>query len=99
MNGIAEAAPALLGSTLLANEEKHECTKPASASAGNRSVDGAVLNGGFRYGEITSVAGAIGTGKTTVSFVCGQSSSNARRYGMVNCPQRMLIEKPWLLKL
>ncbi|KAL8719957.1 MAG: hypothetical protein Q9225_003105 [Loekoesia sp. 1 TL-2023] len=83
MSGLAEAAPALLGSTLLANEEKHESTKPASASAGNRLIDEEVLDGGFRYGEITSIAGAIGTGKTTLAYQAMASHLIAHEKGEV----------------
>ena len=68
MTSSGETAPALLGSTLLANEEERESTRPDSASSGNRSIDAEVLDGGFRYGEITSIAGASGSGKTTVSI-------------------------------
>ncbi|KAL8639598.1 MAG: hypothetical protein Q9228_003380 [Teloschistes exilis] len=61
-------APPLSGSTLLANEEKHESSRPAPASCGNWAIDTGALDGGFRYGEITSIAGAKGTGKTLFAF-------------------------------
>lgn len=67
MNSFHEAAPALLGSTLLQSEEKHESLKPPPASCGSRDVDVGVLEGGFRYGEVTAIAGANRTGKTAVS--------------------------------
>ncbi|KAL9581339.1 MAG: hypothetical protein Q9212_003960 [Teloschistes hypoglaucus] len=62
------AAPPLSGSTLLANEERHESSRPAPASCGNGAIDRGALDGGFRYGEITSIAGAKGTGKTLFAF-------------------------------
>ena len=68
MDNLHEAAPALLGSTLLANEEKLDSSKPGPVSSGNDTIDEQALDGGFRYGEITSVAGANGTGKTLVSL-------------------------------
>lgn len=67
MDTLHKMAPALLGSILLANEEKHESLKPSSASCGNGDIDSGVLEGGLRYGEITAISGASGTGKTTVS--------------------------------
>lgn len=67
MSSHDEAAPAQLGSHLLAVEESHERATPASTSSGNQTIDRIVLDGGFRYGEITSIAGPTGTGKTMVS--------------------------------
>ena len=66
MNAPAEVAPALLGSTLLVAAESHERLRPRPASSGSAVVDEAALDGGFRYGEITALAGATGTGKTLV---------------------------------
>ncbi|KAL8659467.1 MAG: hypothetical protein Q9226_000426 [Calogaya cf. arnoldii] len=63
-----EPAPALLGSTLLVNEEKLDASKPSPLSSGLDTLDREALDGGFRYGEITSVAGASGTGKTLLVF-------------------------------
>ncbi|KAL8772982.1 MAG: hypothetical protein Q9209_002002 [Squamulea sp. 1 TL-2023] len=63
-----DAAPPLLGSTLLASELKLDISRPCPVSSGNDTIDKAVLDGGFRYGEITSVAGANGTGKTLLAF-------------------------------
>ncbi|KAL9599361.1 MAG: hypothetical protein Q9219_003894 [cf. Caloplaca sp. 3 TL-2023] len=68
MNSQNEVAPALLGSTLLASEEHRESRRPTPASSGNRSIDQEVLDGGFRYGEITAIAGAKGSGKTTLVY-------------------------------
>ena len=63
---MSEVAPALLGSTLLAAAETHEKLRPAPASSGSAVIDDMALEGGFRYGEITAIAGATGTGKTLV---------------------------------
>ncbi|KAL8967055.1 MAG: hypothetical protein Q9197_005640 [Variospora fuerteventurae] len=68
MSNFHEAAPALLGSTLLQSEEKHESLKPPPASCGSPDVDVGVLEGGFRYGEVTAIAGANRTGKTALAF-------------------------------
>lgn len=62
-----QAAPGLLASTLLAAAEAHAKTRPSSASSGLNIIDDLALHGGFRYGEITSIAGASGSGKTLVS--------------------------------
>ena len=64
----SQAAPPLLGSILLASAQAHEKARPKPASSGSATIDQNALDGGFRYGEITSIAGASGTGKTLVSF-------------------------------
>ena len=58
----------MLASTLLAAAETHEKTRPPPASSGLLAIDQLVLDGGFRYGEITSIAGAGDVGKTAVGF-------------------------------
>ena len=63
-----QAAPGVLGSDLLVAAIAHEKLKPRPVSSGCPWVDEAVLAGGFRYGDITSIAGASGTGKTLVGF-------------------------------
>lgn len=63
-----QAAPAILASTLLAAAETHEKSRPPPASSGLLAIDELALDGGFRYGEITSIAGAGDVGKTAVSF-------------------------------
>ena len=68
MSVTALPAPPLLGSNLLAAARAHENTRPAPASSGSAALDEGALSGGFRYGEITSIAGASGTGKTLVSL-------------------------------
>ncbi|KAL8763635.1 MAG: hypothetical protein Q9184_000635 [Pyrenodesmia sp. 2 TL-2023] len=68
MDELGVTAPVLLGSTLVVNEEEHEHLKPLLASCGSRDIDLEVLEGGFRYGEVTTVAGAPGTGKTTLAY-------------------------------
>ena len=62
----AQAAPPLLGSTLLKLAENEDGRRPSPASCGCAAIDQMALEGGFRYGEITSIAGAAGTGKTLV---------------------------------
>lgn len=61
-----QAAPGLLASTLLGAAEAHAKTRPSSASSGLDILDDVALHGGFRYGEITSIAGGSGSGKTLV---------------------------------
>lgn len=68
MSATDQPAPGILGSTLLATALAREKLRPAPASSGCAAVDGAALEGGFRYGEITSIAGASGMGKTLVRF-------------------------------
>ncbi|KAL8808008.1 MAG: hypothetical protein Q9200_004434 [Gallowayella weberi] len=62
------AAPPLLGSTLLATAEKQEILQPSPISSGSHAIDTEALDGGYRYGEITCIAGASGTGKTLLTF-------------------------------
>ena len=61
-----QAAPPILASVLLTTAEAEERSLRMPASCGLVSVDDMVLDGGFRYGEITSIAGATATGKTLV---------------------------------
>ncbi|KAL8673928.1 MAG: hypothetical protein Q9168_001675 [Polycauliona sp. 1 TL-2023] len=69
MSSLHEPAPPLLGSTLLANEEKLESSRSRPPlSSGLDTIDREALGGGFRYGEITAVAGANGTGKTLLAY-------------------------------
>ena len=68
MSVTTQPAPPLLGSNLLAAARAHESTRPTPASSGCAALDEAALSGGFRYGEITSIAGASGTGKTLVGL-------------------------------
>ena len=63
-----QAAPGLLASTLLTAAEAHTKTRPSSASSGLNILDDLALQGGFRYGEVTSIAGTSGSGKTLVGF-------------------------------
>ena len=63
-----KAAPGILASSLLALAEAHEQLKPEPGSSGSTTLDEAALEGGFRYGEITSIAGASGIGKTLVCY-------------------------------
>lgn len=61
-----QAAPGILASTLLAAAEGTVKSRPSSASSGLDNIDDLALHGGFRYGEVTSIAGASGSGKTLV---------------------------------
>lgn len=63
---MSEPAPPILGSTLLAAALSNPKPALVPTSTGCASLDTA-LYGGFRYGEITSIAGASGMGKTLVS--------------------------------
>ncbi|KAI4116026.1 MAG: hypothetical protein LQ345_003488 [Seirophora villosa] len=83
MSSFHEAAPALLGSALLRNEEKHESLQPTPASCGSCDVDVGALEGGFRYGEVTAIAGANGTGKTTLAFQAIASHLVVHEHGEV----------------
>lgn len=62
-------APGLVASTLLTTAEAHDRTLPMPVETGVASIDHQALGGGFRHGEITSIAGANGTGKTLVCFI------------------------------
>ncbi|MCJ1398170.1 hypothetical protein MMC11_001367 [Xylographa trunciseda] len=64
---MAEPAQPILGSTLLAAALSKTKPELAPASTGCPTLD-AALHGGFRYGEITSLAGVSGTGKTLISL-------------------------------
>lgn len=68
MSDLSQAAPPMLGSILLASAKAHEKSRPLPASSGSATIDQEALDGGFRYGEITAIAGASGTGKTLVGF-------------------------------
>ena len=74
MSTTPDAAPPLLGSNLLASAQAHEKTRPQPASSGSATIDQDALEGGFRYGEISSIAGASGTGKTLVGALATGSS-------------------------
>ncbi|KAL9117765.1 MAG: hypothetical protein Q9187_005694 [Circinaria calcarea] len=64
---MTEPAPPILGSALLSStiQNQSRAPTPAPLSIGHAQIDIA-LRGGFRYGEITSIAGASGMGKTLV---------------------------------
>ena len=66
MSENSQAVPPVLGSVLLetAKAEKRMLREPLSC--GLACIDNVVLGGGFRYGEIISMAGAAATGKTLV---------------------------------
>ena len=74
--GAASAAPAQLASTLLEAALLKKGSTPAPASSGLDEIDSAALHGGFRYGEITSIAGASGMGKTLVGLFSPYSQSS-----------------------
>ena len=56
-----------LGTNLLRVAEQRTWHATA-ASCGSVLLDEVVLGGGFRYGELTSIAGASGTGKSTMAY-------------------------------
>ena len=64
--GTVSAAPPYIASALvkLANFTR-PCTQ---ASSGSFAIDDFALEGGYRYGEITSIAGPKGTGKTLLGY-------------------------------
>ena len=64
----SQAARVILGSSLLAVARTHDKLRVSPASSGSAIIDEMALDGGFRYGEISSVAGINGTGKTLVSL-------------------------------
>lgn len=64
----SQPALPLLASTVLALEETRVRLRLPPASTGLASLDELALDGGFRYGEITSIAGASGMGKTLVWY-------------------------------
>ena len=66
MEAQTPTATPVLGSSLLGAALSHRSHLPEPLSSGSAFMDDQALRGGFRYGEITSIAGAHGTGKTTV---------------------------------
>lgn len=66
MSETSQAVPPILASALLMTAEAEERSLRAPLSCGLATIDNLVLDGGFRHGEITSVAGATATGKTLV---------------------------------
>ena len=92
----AQPAPGLLASTLLSAARLQRRRVPSPASSGCAGLDEQVLGGGFRYGEISSIAGASGTGKTTVgaSEACKRRTSlAATNFALNRC------ESSWSLHL
>ena len=67
MSDDAQAVTAILGSRLLTAAKENEKIRSSPASSGSAAIDRRVLDGGFRYGEISLVSGLSGTGKTLVS--------------------------------
>ena len=68
MENCLGAAPVQLASVCLKTAEVQEKQLPSPVSSGSSALDNEVLDGGFHYGEITSVAGAKGSGKSFVGF-------------------------------
>ncbi|MCJ1284195.1 hypothetical protein MMC26_003526 [Xylographa opegraphella] len=64
---MAESAQPILGSTLLATALAKTKLRVSPASTGCATID-AAIHGGFRYGELISLAGASGMGKTLISL-------------------------------
>ena len=71
----SQGAPGLLASTLLSAAKLQAKNVLPPVSSGCAVIDEQALNGGFRHGEIISIAGASSSGKTTVcaTFGCGKS--------------------------
>ena len=63
---MAGPAPPILGSALLEAERRKSTFEDVFLPTGCSLIDTSSLQGGFRYGEITSVAGASETGKSLV---------------------------------
>ncbi len=68
MSGTTQAPPGILASSRLMTAEAEEALQRPPVSCGLSAIDDLALDGGFRYGEITSIAGATATGKTLVCF-------------------------------
>ncbi|CAF9938367.1 MAG: hypothetical protein ALECFALPRED_007621 [Alectoria fallacina] len=83
MSDFSQAAPPLLGSSLLASAKAHEKARPLPASLGSATIDQNALDGGFRYGEITSIAGASGMGKTLLAYHAIASHLLTHKFGEV----------------
>ena len=56
-----------LGSSMYARASQTPQATEMLAPTGCRAIDDAALDGGFRFGEITMIAGSSGSGKTLVS--------------------------------
>ena len=63
---MASPASPYLASTLLDLSSPSQLPPPASS--GSFAIDTSALGGGYRYGEITSIAGPTGTGKSLLGF-------------------------------
>lgn len=68
MSAHSQTVIPVLGSALLEIAEAERGLLRDPLSCGLASIDNLVLDGGFRYGEIISIAGATATGKTLVRF-------------------------------
>lgn len=66
MSAITLTPPGILASSLLMTAEAEEGLQRLPVSCGLSTIDDLALDGGFRYGEITSIAGATASGKTLV---------------------------------
>lgn len=66
-----------LASALLTTAEAEKRLLRAPLSCGLASIDDLVLDGGFRNGEVISIAGATATGKT---LVCSLSLDKRSTY-------------------
>ncbi len=63
---MVSAASPILASALFNISSTSQTQKPASS--GSFAIDTSALEGGYRYGEITSIAGPKGTGKTLLGY-------------------------------
>ena len=69
MSKYSQAVLPVLGSALLVTAEAEKRLLREPLSCGLASIDDLVLDGGFHYGRIISIAGATLTGKTLVCFL------------------------------
>lgn len=79
MSETSQAVPAVLASALLITAEAEEGLLRKPLTCGLASIDDLVLDGGFRYGEIISIAGATSMGKTLVCSLLFDVRSKVER--------------------
>lgn len=66
MSKTSHTVTPILASALLVTAEADKRLTNEPLSCGLARIDDLVLDGGFCYGEVTSIAGATATGKTLV---------------------------------
>ena len=63
---MAGFATPILASSMLDHALLNVASGPKVVKTGCRAIDHGALESGFRYGEVTAIAGGGGTGKTIV---------------------------------